>query len=68
MTTRLQQLQKDLIDRGVKDIKFTYSEDINKVPRAELEESICNVLEAHRDGKFSALSPLNDKWLAERQN
>jgi hypothetical protein len=65
MATRLEQIQQDLENRGVKDVKFAFSEDINKVPKSEVEESICEVLEAHLNGKFSALSPLHDKWLAK---
>lgn len=57
----LHSTQARLVERGVRDIKFAFNEDVASHPREAVGASLCRVINAHLDGKSTALAPLGDK-------
>lgn len=62
---RLDAVQNKLIERGVIDIKFAFSENIADHSLDTVRLMISRVLEAYSVGEYKPLPPLNDRNLNE---
>ena len=61
---RLQAVQRRLLARGVKDVKFTLAPDVHSIPKEKVIEGVAEFLEDYLEGNYKVVPKIQESCLS----